>query len=225
MKKAVRLILITLMILVLLFLTRCEKESNLPTDGDGNVYDTVIIGTQVWLTENLKTTKYRNGAEIRLVTDNTEWSELELPAYCWYNNDPAIYKDTYGALYNWYAAKLDFLCPTGFHIPTIEEWTTMINYLGGESLAGGKLKENGITHWESPNTGATNETGFLALPGGDRSRYGPFDNIGYNGIWWTASTSDDLYAWRLSIHNVSPSLYKTSFPKEAGFSVRCVKDN
>ena len=114
------------------FILSCEKKENsgLPKDGDGNEYDTVVIGTQVWLTENLKTTKYINGDPIPLITENTTWTTFERGAYCWYNNDPD-YKDTYGALYNWYAAKLSkFLCPLGYHVPTMDEWTTLANYDG-----------------------------------------------------------------------------------------------
>jgi len=220
MKKIVRFKFIPLMILALFFLARCEKKSDLPTDGDGNVYDTVVIGTQVWLTENLKTTKYNNGTEIRLVTDNTEWSELALPAYCWYNNEPSTYKD-YGALYNWYAAKLELLCPVGWHTPTEDEWTTMINYLGGEYMAGGKLKETGFTHWNVPNEGATNETGFTALPGGRRSAIdGTFGAIRDVGSWWVSDISHKInvkyQSEFTSIGGLSP---------QTGFSVRCVKDN
>ena len=137
------------------------------TDVDGNVYNTVTIGTQCWLQENLKTTKYKDGTSIPLVTDNSAWGSLSTPGYCWYNNDDT-YKNTYGALYNYYTVLTNNLCPSGWHVATEREWSTLVTYLGGASIAGGKLKESGTTHWVTPNTGANNETGFIALPGGRR---------------------------------------------------------
>ena len=120
------------------------------------------------MAENLKTTKYRDGTSIPLVTENTAWLNLTTPGYCWYNNDAAHYKSTYGALYNWYVLNAGSngwknVCPTGWHVPTDAEWTTLTTYLGGESIAGGKLKETGTSHWLSPNTVATNETGLHTL--------------------------------------------------------------
>ena len=136
-------------------------------DIDGNVYNTVTIGTQVWMVENLKTTKYRNGDAIPNVTGNASWVALSTGAYCWYNNDAATYKATYGALYNWYAVgDSRNIAPSGWHVATDSEWTTLSTFLGGESIAGDKLKEIGTSHWLSPNTGATNSNGFTAFPGG-----------------------------------------------------------
>jgi len=213
---------------VYLSFERCirPKAYGLPTDGDGNTYDTVVIGTQVWLTENLKTTKYNVVISIPLVTDDDKWISTKFGAFCWYNNDPT-YKDSYGGLYNWYAVDVGALCPVGLHVATESEWTTMINYLGGEYVAGGKLKETGFTHWQSPNEGATDETGFTARAGGERDRFGTFDMIGNTGYWWTASlhNNDDRYAWKVNIHSGFREIYKAAFPKEAGFSVRCIKDN
>jgi len=143
-------------------------ETGSVTDIDGNVYQTVKIGNQWWMMENLKVTSYRNGEAIPNVTDTTEWYNLTTGAYCYYDND-AYNTTIYGRLYNWYSINDSrSIAPTGWHVPTDEEWTTVINYLGGESVAGGKLKENGTTHWTSPNNGATNESGFSALPGGYR---------------------------------------------------------
>jgi len=170
MKKIVRFNLIPLMILGLLFFAMCEKGSNLPTDGDGNVYDTVVIGTQVWLKENLKTTKSRYGDPLHLVPENDKWGTYSFNAYCWYDNVEGL-KDTYGALYNYKAVEVGAICPLGWHVPTPEDWTTLFNYLGGKNVAGKKLKETGFAHWGSENQGATNETGFTALAGG--RRYGP----------------------------------------------------
>jgi uncharacterized protein (TIGR02145 family) len=141
--------------LILILLNSCEKHtgSGLPVDADGNEYDTVVIGTQTWLTENLKTTKYINGNPIRYVTDNTEWSTRTQGAYCWYENN-INYKDVYGALYNGYVARMnDLLCPTGYHVPTINEWVTLINVLESSSeevTRSFKIKTFGYRYWEGP---------------------------------------------------------------------------
>jgi len=193
------------------------------TDIDGNVYHTVTIGTQVWMVENLKTTKYHDGTSIPNVTDNNAWSNLTTGAYCDYNNTPSN-SATYGKLYNWYAVNTGKLCPTGWHVATDAEWTTLTNSLGGGSIAGGKLKETGITHWNSPNTGATNKTGFTALPGGGRDSDGTFFNVGDGGYWWSATEGDAASAWyRLMTYNGS-TVYRGGSHKELGFSVRCVRD-
>jgi len=189
-KKSMRPYPFLIMAIILILATSCEKKedpSGTMTDRDGNVYTSVTIGTQTWMVENLKTTKYKDGTDIPLVTDDTEWANLNTPGYCWYNNDAATYKNSYGALYNWYAVSTGKLCPTGWHVPTDAEWTTLTTYLGGESVAGGKLKELGTTHWTTPNTGATNETGFAALPGGYIYYDGTFDFIGNIGGWWSAT--------------------------------------
>jgi len=172
------------------------------------------------MVENLKTTSYNDGTAIPLVTDNTAWSNLSTPGYCWYNNDAATYKVTYGALYNWYTVNTGKLCPTGWHVPTDAEWTTLTTYLGGESIAGGKLKETGTSHWDSPNTGATSETGFTALPGGLRYYDGTFDGLGYYGLWWGA-TED---AWGQGVGYDYIDVTRGSSDKSYGFSVRCVRD-
>ena len=197
-------------------------------DIDGNQYDVVKIGTQVWMKENLKTTKYNDNSSIPLVTDNTVWASLSTPGFCWYNNDAAAYKATYGAMYNGYAVGVASnggknVCPTGWHVPTDPEWTTLTNYLGGEIVAGGKLKEAGLTHWASANTGATNETGFTALPGGNRSNTGTFLSLGYYGFWWSSTEYSTAYGWgRVMFYGISN--INTVSGKRDGFSVRCVRD-
>jgi uncharacterized protein (TIGR02145 family) len=193
-------------------------------DKDGNGYDTVHIGTQVWMKQNLKTIHYLNGILIPNVTDNTAWSGLSSGARCYYNNDPATYADTYGALYNWYAVNTGNLCPFGWHVPTDNEWTALVNYLGGTSIAGGKLKEAGLTHWNSPNTGATNSSGFTALPGGYRLTSGTYNFIGKLGYWWTSteSTTSDAFRWKINYDTMS--IGKTASLKQFGFSVRCIKN-
>jgi uncharacterized protein (TIGR02145 family) len=208
------------------------------TDIDGNVYNCVTIGTQFWMAANLKTTKYNDGTSIPIITDNVTWAGLTSPAYCWYNNDPTTYKDVYGALYNWYAIDVASnsgknVCPTGWHVPSDNEWHTLALYLDvnavlsdPESLiAGGKLKETGTTHWLSPNTEATNESGFTALPGGFRYT-GAFDLIGLNGYWWSSLEFDARTAQSRGLN--SNSSYFSRFPygsdKQDGFSIRCLKD-
>jgi len=194
------------------------------TDQDGNVYKTVTIGTQIWMAENLRTTKYNDGTAIDNVIDGDEWANLKTGAYCNYNNLTGA-KDiaTYGRLYNWYAVNTGKLAPVGWHIPSDAEWTQLVNYLGGEDSAGGKLKETGTLHWESPNTEATNETGFTALPGGYRDYHGTYCNNREYGYWWSTS---EIYnsAWRQIMSFHYGYFSGNYFVKENGFSVRCVKD-
>jgi uncharacterized protein (TIGR02145 family) len=187
------------------------------TDIDGNTYNTVTIGTQVWMAENLKTIKFNDGTAISNVTDGAAWLGLTTPAYSWYNNDIAN-KDIYGALYNWYTVKTNKLCPSGWHVPSDAEWTVLTTYLGGAS-AGGKLKETGTTHWLTPNAGATNETGFTALPGGYRYNGGTFGNIGILGDWWS---STETYTRAMHFDGADVGML---YSQGAGFSVRCLKDN
>src|SRR5690554_4690979 len=193
------------------------------TDIDGNTYKTVTIGTQTWMAENLKVTKYNDGIAIPNVTDNTAWSELTTGALCDYDNTPSN-SETYGKLYNWHAVNTGKLCPTGWHVPSDAEWTELTDYLGGTSVVGGKLKETGTTHWNSPNTGATNETGFTALPGGYRFFNGAFDNFGYIGHWWSATEGNTYGAWYRELYFYYSSVYRDYYYKEEGYSVRCVRD-
>ena len=163
------------------------------------------------------------------------WVTLTTGAYSDYSNTPSN-STTYGRLYNWYvvdnnaATKVASnggknVCPTGWHMPADAEWTTLTTYLGGESVAGGKLKETGTTHWTTPNTGATNETGFTALPGGHRGDDGTYDYVGYSGYWWSSTEGATTYARSRYVgYNISNVLSYNDF-KQSGFSVRCVKDN
>ncbi len=193
------------------------------TDIDGNTYKTVTIGTQTWMAKNLKVTKYNDGIAIPNVTNNTEWKELTTGALCDYANTPSN-SETYGKLYNWHAVNTGKLCPTGWHVPSDAEWTELTDYLGGESVAGGKLKETGTTHWASPNTGATNETGFTALPGGYRSSGGAFYNDGDNGTWWSATETNATSAWYRNMGNNYSNVIRGNNYSEVGFFVRCVRD-
>ena len=198
------------------------------TDGDHNNYPVVEIGTQVWMAENLKTTKYNDETAVPFVTAGTEWVELTSPGYCWYNLNGEIYK--YGALYNFYVLDATSnggknVCPTGWHVPTDEQWTTLTSYLGGESIAGGKLKESGDANWMRPNVGATNETGFTGLPGGYRwlNDNGSYYSIGTGGVWWSATGNDNSSGWTYGLHNTGTNLHRSAPPKQFGFSIRCLK--
>lgn len=195
------------------------------TDVDGNVYDTVTIGAQIWMKENLKTTHYRNGDPIPNVTDNTAWSTLTSGAYANYNNDAANVA-TYGRLYNWFAVKdARNIAPAGWHVPTDAELNTLIAYLGGVSVAGGKLKEAGTVHWASPNTGATNSSGFTALPGGYRLFNGVFGGITTYAYIWSSVEYNADNAWGGGVYNTSAGVLSGSFySKTDGYVVRCVKD-
>ena len=193
------------------------------TDIDGNTYKTVTIGTQTWMAENLKVTKYNDGIAIPNVTNNTAWRELTTGALCDYDNTPSN-SETYGKLYNWHAVNTGKLCPTGWHVPSDAEWTELTDYLGGTSVAGGKLKETGTTHWASPNAGATNETGFTALPGGLRYNNGSFYNIGNHGYWWSAAENYAVSAWYRYMYYNNSGVSRGNDNKELGFSVRCVRD-
>ena len=160
--------------LVVLLVTGCKKDNDdsTVTDIDGNVYKTITIGAQVWMKENLKVTKLNDGTAIELVINDDDWGISTSPGYCWYDND-VNNKNLYGGLYNGYCVITGKLCPTGWHVPTDSEWTELSDYLGGDDVAGGKMKETGTTHWLSPNTDANNESGFTGLPGGYRHKLHP----------------------------------------------------
>ncbi len=212
---------------IVTLITGCKKDGETTpalADKDGNSYTTVTLGTQTWMAENLKTTKYNDGAQIPLITDAAVWSGLTTPGFQWYNNDPTTVKALYGALYNWYAVNTGKLCPTGWHVPTNAEWTTLTSYLLGEDVSGGKLKETGFAHWKSPNTDATNESGFTALPGGAIFSDGSYANMGYEGNWWTADGSQDWDAYFRSMSYFNGKVFPYTNLKRQGFSVRCLKD-
>jgi len=193
------------------------------TDGDGNHYPTVAIGSKIWLARNLMTTKYTDGGAIEFPgTDNNAWLTNTSGAYAWYDNDIGN-KDIYGALYNWYAVDTSILCPAGWHIPDDAEWNVLTDFLGGMDIAGGKLKETGLLHWADPNLDATNETGFTALPGGNRNGDGSFSLLGSSGNWWSA-TSEILGAYDRHLYNSNGSIYRQLYGMNMGFSVRCVRN-
>lgn len=197
------------------------------TDIDGNVYNTTIIGDQVWMTQNLKTTRFYDNSKIPQVDDNSAWASLSTPGFCWYANDEYGNKPIFGALYNWFAVNTYKLCPIGWHVPGEKEWVMLAYYLGGDSIASGKLKEVGADHWSTPNAGASNEFGFTALPGGYRTGLaaGSFRTKKYYGWWWTSTETDDIGARaRLMTYDVGEIAAGTGL-KNNGYSVRCVKDN
>jgi uncharacterized protein (TIGR02145 family) len=193
------------------------------TDYDGNVYNTVTIGTQTWMTENLKTTHFNNGDPVPQVTDQAAWGNLSTAGYCNLENDvnnAAIY----GRLYNWYAVNDNRkLAPAGWHVATDEEWTTLATYLGGELVAGGKMKETGTAHWCDPNIGATNESSFSALPGGGRTDI-IFTSGCEWGLWWSATESDATTSYNRIIFDSGTEINRVNNDKRFGMSVRCVKD-
>lgn len=216
---------INLLFIGLAFLT-FKNQAQTVTDYDGNIYDTVHIGTQVWLKENLKVTHYRNGDIIPNDTNNITWTSLSAGARCYYNNDSSTYVNTYGALYNWFAVSDSRnIAPIGWHVATETEWMSLINLLI-DSVAGGKLKEIGTTHWQSPNTGATNESGFTALPGGNRDRLdGTFIGIGAGGYWWSSTSASTTTSRYYHIFYNHSFVDNGDYYNNSGFSVRCVKDN
>ena len=207
----------------LAFTTSFTGITGTVNDIDGNIYKTIGIGSQTWMAENLKTTKYNDGTSIPIVTDGTAWAALSTPGYCWYNNDEATYKAIYGALYNWYTVGTGKLCPTGWHVPSDAEWTTLTTYLGGEYVAGGKLKETGTTHWTNTNEWVTNEMGFTALPGGNRINGGAFSSVGLIGDWWS-DTETGAYVWYRLMFYSGINVGRSSSGKQIGSSVRCVRD-
>ncbi|MFC0877849.1 fibrobacter succinogenes major paralogous domain-containing protein [Saccharicrinis sp. FJH2] len=221
---------ILMIILIGFFIVSCEKDNdnNIVTDPDGNVYKTVTIGAQIWMTENLRTTTYNDGTSIPLVTYANEWSLLSTPAYCWYDNDRSSAASGYGALYNWYTVETGKLCPSGWHVPSDEEWRVLEDYIteqGYDGTEGAVLKAT--SGWKRDENG-TDNYGFSALPAGGRSYDGgAFHPLGYFSFWWS-STEDDNNAnyYRLGydyIYNYD-GMKQESGNKAYGFSVRCLRD-
>lgn len=193
------------------------------SDIDNNHYRLVQIGPQVWMAENLKTTRFNDGEVIPLTEDNATWAALASPSYCWNSNDIS-YKVPYGALYNWYAAHSGIISPVGFHVPTKDDWIELIDFLGGVAVAAGALKEAGQSHWEAPNTGADNSSGFTALPGGNRDPTGSFFAPRLFGGWWTSTEKESNLAWAISVSFNTTQVSITNENKISGFSIRCLKN-
>jgi len=212
---------------LLFFLTtECDKEDDLNsvTDLEGNVYKTVTIGTQVWLAENLKTTKLNDGTPLSNVTDSTAWSNLNTQGYCWYDNNEVKYKTTYGALYNWHTVNTNKLCPKGWHVPTFAEWDTLKVFLGGYNVAGDKMKEVGTTHWINTDIDVTNESGFTGLPAGIMMSRGTCRSICTDAYFWSSTEFDNDYAWVFRLVSYSGTLSSFHPLKTGGCSIRCIKD-
>jgi uncharacterized protein (TIGR02145 family) len=208
-------------LVIMILVCSCQHdEDDVITDTDGNFYTKVSIGIQTWMVENLQTTRYNDGTVIPNVTDPEAWKVLTTPVYCWYNNDSIMYKATYGALYNWYTVSTSRLCPKGWHVPTKAEWDTLTTYVGGNGDAGRELKEAGTTHWADPNFDVLNETGFTALPGGNRYTDGQFINIRYWGTWWSSSEDITGFAISLSMAFGFNIAFHNANNKVNGFSVR-----
>lgn len=231
-------ILFILMGLLMIFTSGCKScknekavvstifsvTSNEVIDADGNTYHTVTIGSQDWLVENLRATRYQNGEAIPMVTGGSEWNNLATGAFCNYEND-AAYGSAYGHLYNWYAV-IDSrnICPKGWRVPTDEDWDILTSFLGGDVIAAGKLKESTASYWDSPNVGATNESGFTALPAGYRSVKGEFHSLGSYTFFWSSTGYAAETAWCRFFQNASDQIDRTDNYKAFGFSVRCIKD-
>jgi uncharacterized protein (TIGR02145 family) len=194
------------------------------TDQEGNLYKTVVIGNQEWMAENLKTSIYRNGEPIENVSENTSWAALYTGGWCHYNND-SQYECPYGKLYNWYAvADSRNLCPTGWHVPVSSDWLILSDYLGGASVAGGKLKNTENFYWSSPNLNATNEYGFSGIPGGNRIAIGNFTNLSFSGDFWSGTEDGNDGALFYNLNNNGSLLITYGGLKKDGFAVRCIKD-
>jgi len=209
------------------FLVGCSKKdesisATTTVTYNGYTYKTVVIGTQTWFAENLQTEKYNDGTSPSYITEQTQWVTTT-GAYCSYNNDASM-KAIYGYLYNFHAVNSGKLCPLGWHVPSDNEWTQLIEYLGGTfPVAGGKMKTT--TGWNTPNTGATNESGFSALAGGNRNYSdGKFYNVGYNGSFWSSTQGSAANAWSRYLDYNGADISRNYSHETYGFSVRCLRD-
>ncbi|TRX72185.1 fibrobacter succinogenes major paralogous domain-containing protein [Carboxylicivirga sp. M1479] len=202
-----------------------DKKYGNVSDIDGNVYKTIKIGDQTWMAENLRVTRFRNGDAIINITDNDMWSIQEVAAYCNYNNTEDLDTiATYGRLYNWYAAgDSRNIAPKGWRVATPEDWNILIDHLGGDALAGGKLKEAGDEHWESPNE-ADNSSGFTGQPGGWRHIDKGMQAFSRYGVWWTNGQAGQESAAYIQLFTWSTKTYPGFHFIVNGFSIRCIKD-
>jgi uncharacterized protein (TIGR02145 family) len=224
-KTKIRLLFITvpLLFMILTILPFCKDDRQI-IDIDGNIYQTVKIGDQVWMAENLRVTRFRNGELIPMVTENEQWKYYPAAAYSNYNNEDSI-KKRFGYLYNWYAVTDSRnIAPKGWHIPSPQEVKAMVDYIGNEE-AGNKLKEAGLKNWLFPNRNSSNASGFSALPGGFRSGIdGDFHTRKSNGYWWTTTSSFNLLSWDNALHWDFADISRNHQSVSYGFSIRCIKD-
>ena len=206
------------------FSTSTHDTTNIIKDIEGNQYDMVVIGTQTWFAQNLKVTKLNNSTPINVAVDTAAWNNGTNPKYCWMDGDSLSYKNPYGAIYNWYTVNTGNLCPTGWHVPSDDEWATLTTYLGGPGVTGGKLKEIGTSHWVSPNTGAADSYGFSAVPGGERGWEGYLSGIGNSASFWSSTVNDATSAWDRYLVFDNGSIVRENSSKTYGMSVRCIKN-
>jgi uncharacterized protein (TIGR02145 family) len=228
MKKSFKTFFIipTFIFTFIVLMISCKKNDepvNL-TDIEGNIYKIITINKQTWMAENLKTTKLNDGTSIpntKPSNSSWDWYHNKTFAYCWFNND-STNKEVYGALYNWYTISTAKLCPKGWHVPSEFDLDALVTFIGGYAGTAGKLKETGTTHWNSPNSDATNETGFTALPAGFTTS-GYFFGFGNKTLIWSSTETDvdNAYEWSMSNYDY---LAKEVVSKEFGGSVRCIKD-
>ncbi len=208
---------------VVLFASSCSSTVK---DIDGNVYKTVKIGDQLWMAENLRTTRYSNGDVIE-TTENIreDISEISEPKFQWIAGGNDQYPQVYGRVYTWYAVTDNRnICPDGWHVVTDDEWNKLANYFGGFATSGGALKEAGNVNWQSPNTSATNSSGFTALAAGGRSSKGVFGGVGFYGAWWSITNKSEESAGYWHLYYNTAALKKTEYHKKSAFAVRCVRD-
>ena len=216
--------LMLLFIVVLVSGCRKTEDPEIPlkvTDVDGNLYSVVIIGKQGWMKENLKVAHYSDGSVIPNVSGTTEWAALTSGAWSEYDNSAST-GTTYGKLYNGFAVETGKLCPTGWRVPTDDDWTELMNFLGGQSVAGGQIKQEGTSLWKTPNEGATNSSGFTALPAGFRGPTGLFYQNAEVAIWWSSSSEADKLPYWITVF--SNAYMARNFPvtKVNGMTIRCI---
>jgi uncharacterized protein (TIGR02145 family) len=213
-----------LIIMIVVCLSLVRIDAQVVKDIEGNVYLTTQIGTQVWMAENLKTTKFNDGTEIPFVEKDKSWKELKTPAYCWFRYNIEN-KEIYGALYNWYAVNTKKLCPDGWHVPEDREWIVLNAFLGDPEVAGNKLKENGMKHWKNSATYSPDDLGFTALPGGMRIFSGIFPDFAESyAVWWSSTEIDKTEAWSRGLQDISTRFWRGPNDKRNGYSIRCIKD-
>jgi uncharacterized protein (TIGR02145 family) len=231
-------LLISVFCVSLLLSGGCQKDSEQkkepdPTppvkgikDIDGNVYDTIVIGKQVWMKQNLKVQRYRNGDSIATtISPSFNIQGEEVPEYQWAYEGNNQLANIYGRLYTWFAATdTRKICPEGWHIPTNTEWNSLFAYLGGIDVAGGKMKDTGIVYWISTDTSVSNQSGFTALPGGCRGDDNLFNGLRYGAIWWSSTAANDHDALAICLYNYANYAGKGGFYMKSAFSVRCLKD-
>lgn len=224
--------------LAIFYFTKCE--SDLPSeiidytgqigtviDIDSNIYQTVGIGAQIWMAENLATSRLNNGTEISTILNDSIWIKYLHPAYCTYKNDTLNYKKLFGLLYNFYAVKTEMICPIGWRVPSFNDWIELAEFAGGLNKAGGKLKQMNSTLWEDSNYGFDKTYNFNALPGGYRRMelsVSRFYDLGYTGYWWTADSVDFKYSLGVYITNTGITLSNKDFKQRSALSIRCIKN-